>query len=96
MAEAEFWPETDFQFAWHSILNECNRLIASAVCCHVFAADLQVEAVRISDMEAVVGVGSRVQTPALQFCLDCAFIPPGDRVCDVVDARWRNPRVRRR
>src|SRR5215472_19185838 len=67
-------------------------LIASAVCCHVFAADLQVEAVRISDMEAVVGVGSRAQAPALQFCLDRAFIPSGDCVRDVVDARGRNLR----
>ena len=64
----------------------------SAGCCHVFAADLQVETVRISDMEAIVGVRSRVQAPALQFCLDRAFIPCGDRVRDVVDTRWRNLR----
>lgn len=27
--ERDFWPETDFQLAWHSILNECGRLVAT-------------------------------------------------------------------
>jgi len=25
--ERDFWPETDLRFAWHSILNECNRCL---------------------------------------------------------------------
>src|SRR5229473_877596 len=29
--QADFWPETDLRFAWHSILNECKRLIASII-----------------------------------------------------------------
>src|SRR6516165_5470033 len=64
-----------------------NSAVAARSGLHVFAADLEVEAVRVLHVEAVFGIRRRVQTPALQLCLDVRLVPVLDGVGDVIDAR---------
>ncbi|SPE35851.1 hypothetical protein SBA3_2310046 [Candidatus Sulfopaludibacter sp. SbA3] len=53
---------------------------------HVFAADLDVEAVGVFGVEAVFGVGADGQVAALEFGLDGVLVPIFDSVGHVVDA----------
>src|SRR5579871_1565928 len=55
---------------------------------HLFTADLDVEAVRVLGVEAILGVGTHGQAAALEFGFDCILVPCLDGVGDVIDARY--------
>src|SRR5206468_9356458 len=61
---------------------------------HPLAADLNVEAVRILDVEAVRRVGPRLQASPFEFGFDGILVPVLDRVRDVIDFRRRRSLTR--
>src|SRR5690242_18707663 len=61
---------------------------------HRAAADLEIEAVGIFHMEAVLGVDPRLEAAAPELRFDRLLIPVVDRDRDVVDARRRRPLTR--